>query len=458
VKKYRRSAAGGGVQPQYKEDGTEWKRTLEDLETSVDYLLTVFSNQQSDGMEEKTSLVKTVNFVDDRLRAVQVDLTTLLGSMSDIDAGTLNKVRGIQVKLVRYNILTQHLFSDLGTDKYEWKFANTALTTAISSFFAAYHGPNSERGDENNLDEVMSYAALLHIAMVMKNNEAALPQTSSTGQQCGLASDGGDGMSVILNLYRKHVQKGSNAMKNGYFPKYQWALNIAGAIESGEFLSALKLLAPKTSDGDNFDDEFRWKVIARCCIAQAIPLIRIGLMRRYNKSFGKQEKVRDDNLVQLLYLPSPDAAINFCERIGIPTVSSIEEGRIDRVVMKAAPISITGDHIVTMTNPGRSMDEFVFGKPNWMLCNPPGSKKRDPLKGMSSLQRAMTKMKVRDDPNEIDIEDDVLEEAMMKMKVGDDPNEIDIEDDEPGDKEEIMRKDEFGVLILPPGIVSNLIR
>lgn len=295
VKKYRRSAAGGGVQSQYKANGTEWKRSLEDLEISVDYLLTVFSNQQSEGMEEKASLIKTVNFVDDRLRAVQVDITTHLGSMSDIDDKIFDKVKGIQVKLVRYNILTQHLFSEMGADVYEWKFTNTALTTAISSFFSACQG-QKVKGEECNLDEVMSYAALLHMAMVLKKKEAALPQTSSTGQRCGLASDGGDGMSVILNLYRKHVQKGSNAMKNGSLPRYHWALSIAGAIESDNLLSAMRLLAPKPSEEEKIDDESRWKIIARCCIAQAIPLMRIGIMRRYNKSFGKQEKVRDDDV------------------------------------------------------------------------------------------------------------------------------------------------------------------
>ena len=296
IKKYRRSAAGGGVQPQYKEDGTEWKRSLDDLEISVDYLLTIYANQQSDGMQEKISLVKTVNFVDDRLRAIQVDLTTLLGNMGDLDAESLNLVRRIQVRLVRYNLLTQHLLSSLGADKFEWKFATTALTTAISSFFATYHGHNTDTGETSNLDEVMCYAALLHIAMTLKNNEVALPQTSSTGQGCGLATDGGDGMSAILGLYRKHVQKTTHSFNNGSFPKYEWALKVGGATETGDLFTALKLLAPKPGDLEEIDDEGRWKICSRCCIAQAVPLIRIGLMRRYNKSFGKGEQVKDDNV------------------------------------------------------------------------------------------------------------------------------------------------------------------
>lgn len=136
----------------------------------------------------------------------------------------------------------------------------------------------------------------------------------------------------------------------------------------------------------------------------------------------------------MLFLPSPGAAVKFCEGIGLPSVSSTDGGRIDRIVMKAAPISIDGENIGQMTNPGRDMDEFVFGKQNWLLFNPPNPKIRDPFEGMSSLQRAMTKMKVQEDPNEIDIEDD-----------------------EPEDHVEISRKDENGVLILPLGILCNLI-
>lgn len=115
-------------------------------------------------------------------------------------------------------------------------------------------------------------------------------------------------------------------------------------------------------------------------------------------------------------------------------MSSTGGGTIDRIVMKAAPISIDGDNIGPMTNPGREMDEFVFGKHNWLLCDPTNPKKLDPFEGMSSLQR-----------------------AMMKMKVQEDPNEIDIEDNEPGDHVEISRKDENGVLILPLGILCKLI-
>jgi hypothetical protein len=404
VKKYRRSAAGGGVNVNVNvnDNDKHESRSILDLEISADYLIgRIFANQQSDhdGMEESVSptststststccqyqlsLAQTANFVDDRLRAVQVDLTTLLGRMemeqmdrhehagtsisgstsgsgsisgNDISSisSTISGVRKIQVKLIRYNILAQHMLSGLGSDRYQWSFAQKALTTAISSYFATFHAGTGHAhgtahgtghgtghahahghaqqpenmGYEKDLDEIMSYAALLHIATLVKKNEMALPQTSSTGQQCGLALDGGTGISAILGLYKRYVNVDvdvdvnvdddvnvnvnhvTSTTDSASYPKYQWALQVASAIENGEFLSALRLLRPPmststsmsmststTSIGIRTKETSQWEIMSRCCVAQVVPLLRIGLLRRYNKSYGKNEKVADTDV------------------------------------------------------------------------------------------------------------------------------------------------------------------
>jgi hypothetical protein len=438
VKKYRRSAAGGGVNVNVNDNDKHESRSILDLEISADYLIgRIFANQQSDhdGMEESVSptstststststccqyqlsLAQTANFVDDRLRAVQVDLTTLLGrmemeqmdrhehagtsisgstsgsgSISGNDISSISStVRTIQVKLIRYNILAQHMLSGLGSDRYQWSFAQKALTTAISSYFATFHGTGHAHGTghvtghgtghvtghgtghgtghahahgtghahahaqqpenmgyQKDLDEIMSYAALLHIATLVKKNEMALPQTSSTGQQCGLALDGGTGISAILGLYKRYVNENVNVdvdvdvnvnhvtsttdsersdrersdsdsdrsdLSHSY-PKYQWALQVASAIENGEFLSALRLLRPPmststsmsmststTSIGIRTKETSQWEIMSRCCVAQVVPLLRIGLLRRYNKSYGKNEKVADTDVSVYIYI------------------------------------------------------------------------------------------------------------------------------------------------------------
>ena len=68
----------------------------------------------------------------------------------------------------------------------------------------------------------------------------------------------------------------------------------------------------------------------------------------------------------MLHLPSAREACVFCHEIGLPIES-------DSVVMKAAPISIVGESITKMTNPGRREDSFVFGRYTcvWLDTNSP---------------------------------------------------------------------------------------
>lgn len=80
------------------------------------------------------------------------------------------------------------------------------------------------------------------------------------------------------------------------------------------------------------------------------------------------------------------------------------------------------------------MDQFVFGENKWISCDACSTRK-DPYEGLSSLQRALLKLKIQEDPNEINIDDD-----------GDDEN-----------NDELTRKDEDGVIIFPASIIRSLI-
>lgn len=392
VKKYRRSAAGGGA----KVFQDEKVRSMEQLDLTVDFLMSVWSQQKSRVEMQKALFLQTVNFVDDRIRAVQVDLTKLIGSLNvDQTSKIWDRVRKLQATLIRYNIVTHYLLSNLNSSKYEWKFAHTALTTTISSYFATLdHRDNYI--DIKELDEMMSYASLLHLATVIRGKESAVPPASSTGQQCGLALSDGAGMSSLLGLYRKYL--GENTFLNlKKLKKYRWALDLASEFENGNYLVMLRMLR-----GD--DDESKWRILSRCCIAQVLPIIRIGLMRQYNKTFGKEEKVPGSDLQHLLHLPSEDAAITFCENIGLSTIASIEGGTRDCVVMKIAPISVSEDSISKITNPGRSEDSFVFGRMEWYKewkelpksawDTESDREEKESISSMSSLQKALAKMDI----------------------------------------------------------------
>ena len=360
VKKYRRSAAGGGVG----DSNANERRSIDDLEATVDYLVGIIFCAQTASKESnaRVSLLQSIFFVDDRIRAVQVDLTTLLGQPTaefEFDSANsisniIHKVRNIQAKILRYHLLSQHLLSSLTSKKYEWKFGHKALTTAISAFLATWDQQNNINKDQHDnytntytdsdiaqLDEIMSYTTLLHIASVVNSREASIQPYASTlaqqQKQCGLTCEGGQGMTAILGLYRKYcpnteerrrgmshgdnnapslIEEAKNKNKgassiiaSASLPKYQWSLRIAGEVENGNYLSVIRLLTVSSQQQPpnqchSLDDTKRWNIMARCCMAQVMPIIRIGLLRLYNKSFMKQEKVKHDdvsNKIEMLF-------------------------------------------------------------------------------------------------------------------------------------------------------------
>lgn len=372
IKKYRRSAAGGGVSSA-SSAARGGARSIDVLSTTIDHLLgMVLSTQRvhpRDVMEPR-SLAATVSFVDDRIRAVQVDLTTSLLDSKRTDA-CWAKIRTLQAKLVRYGILVSYLLSDLSSTKYEAKFGRTALRTAIDSYFAAWEatfgsgsseGVYSTRPSENDLaerDEMLSYEALMHVSEGLRKGEAALPTHACGGAEggCGavLASYlGRGGTGSEPSALTDEEPSGATGMKNG-MSKWSIALELAAAADQGNLIHIFRLLVDVSSTATPLYEQ-RWKVLARCCVVPAVNVIRIGLVRRYNKSFGKLEKIPGTDLARLLCLPSAESAVQFCSNIGLPTED-------DKAIMKAAPISITDKGVIhRMTNPGRKEDAFVFGR------------------------------------------------------------------------------------------------
>ena len=330
VKKYRRSAAGGGVDGHANGHGN--RRSLDELEITVNYLLgIIFSTQKSSNEDnDRFSLLESVLFVDDRIRAVQVDLTIFMGQnqlhepkttfingrQNHNNNNSILKIRNIQAKIVRYHLLSQYLLSTLTSKQYEWKFGHKALTTAISSYLATWdnfknddYTIDQEEKDIIQLDEIMSYTTLLHVASTIYSKEPSIQSydTSASKQKWhGLQCEDGCGMASVLTLYRRYIPIHNSRRKKGItalscFPKYQLAVRIAGDIDSGNYLSAIRLLTESESTSLKhispfLDERSRWQILARCCMSQVMPALRIGLLRLYNKSFMKQEKVKDDDV------------------------------------------------------------------------------------------------------------------------------------------------------------------
>mmetsp|Transcript_37222 Transcript_37222/g.75962 ORF Transcript_37222/g.75962 Transcript_37222/m.75962 type:complete len:768 (+) Transcript_37222:30-2333(+) len=459
IKKYRRSAAGGGTLSEISEGCI---RTLEQLNGTVDYLigdLFVWQmpppivgggddpNEISIWEEEEEglhpveqqqhtpfSLSDTVAFIDNRLRAVQKDLVTLLGNLDqdhhnvivvvDNNAPPNNNsitmkrlhrkqlqlkqtVRKMQAKMIRYNILTSYLLSNVPSSKYEVKFGARALRTSLTCYLNLSSTLDDEYTDDakNNVvtsqykkecrmkDEIMAYMVLLHSSAVLRAEETALPPSSAGEVTSSLMEESGSGWGALLSTFCKHVVATGNLAVAGSgggcnschqslaekYPRWKWALTLACLAQEGNFQGYLKLLkkGPSTVLSPSLTaltkeeevDNARFLLLARCCASHSLNLIRLGQLRRYNHSFGKGEKVSGKDLARLLHFDdanddsSAKLAIDFCRDAGLPIVEKECEESVELyVAMKSAPISVSKDGpIKRMCNPGRRNDCFVFG-------------------------------------------------------------------------------------------------
>lgn len=551
VKKYRRSAAGGGVRS-YDDDG----RTVDALAGTIDYLLGALLPRQrtfGDDVMPPRTLAETAAFVDDRVRAVQVDLITSLGGLSEEEeeekgrvprqrrrrsAAEWVRVRGVQARLVRYGILMQYLLTDLSPRKYEAKFGWTALRTALGAYFTAWDALEtvrsaSEDGDDDDddvalteLDEIRSYAALLHLSSVLRAREVALPAPTAG---IGCVDENGSGFGALLassssvsaaanNARRRRRSGGAcgEEKKEGTGgaaeDRWLWSLEVASAADSGNYVRMFHLLCDDDQGDDSgevgagaartrrpgcaSDEVRRWRILSRCCVLSAVGAARLGLLRRYNKALGKNERVPAADLARLLRLPSAESAARFCGDAGLP----LADGGA-AVTMKAAPIAVTteGDAARMMGGPGREEDEFVFGdgyrevwegkrvapKRKTSRADAPApvaqqkkseakkdaKKGKDPTAGMSSLQLALMKMKIKEEgpppaaaaaeaergaPDDWeDREDDAFEDVEAKSE---DNNAKDDDDEKNGDLERETRTDDDGVVVPPGRILLDLLR
>lgn len=446
VKKYRRSAAGGGTLSEISEKSI---RSLEQLKVTVEYLLLQIlvwqrppgendcgdgrggrgnldqnevsiwdedtpikqPNTQQSQQQPRFSLSDTVAFIDDRLRAVQKDLVTLLGNFevsfdisvnanaaletqqqhnqqqSSLQHEIKPMLRQMQARMVRYSILALYLLSNVPPSKYEVKFGARALRTSLTCYLNLSLTLHEEYGQHDDTyddecrvkDEMMAYMALLHSSAVLRSEESALPPSGGSEITSSLMEESGSGWGALLSTFTKHVllEKSMEGINSGQslvekYPRWKWTLELASMVQDGNYQRYFNLLerGPSLSTNQQYavsEDNARFLILARCCCSHSLNLIRLSALRRYNHTYGKGEKVSGTDIARLLRWESDDEAessqlaISFCRDAGLPIIESDGENYV-KVVMKSAPLSIEGDEAIgRMCNPGRSNDMFVFG-------------------------------------------------------------------------------------------------
>ena len=309
VTKYRRSAAGTLQRA---------PRRFEHLEITWAHLRYILCHQSLHLHQRPKSLAYTVAFVDDRIRALQVDLVVL----------QLAAPR-IHIQLTRYHLLVLYLLCQAPPNLVQPKFMQQALWTAMSAYWK-----ESDHHNGIHDDELLCYTALVHVASFL-----LAEQTLG-----GAWADADGGYSSILLKYRQYVSsKNTTSSTSGLYSKFNLALDIASAAQAGYYRHLMVFLTKENVSP--------FSILCRLCMAPALPVIRLQLLQQYNKAWMKREKVSGVEMARLLFLPSPQAAIEFCVTCGVPM-----EG--DKLILKAAPIVIPPGHVLTLT---RNEDDFIFG-------------------------------------------------------------------------------------------------
>jgi len=444
VSKYRRSAAGMSDDRKYPQ------RSFEQIASTVDYLLhvlacrgarssrppppsiwttetTTTTTKDSDDPQQpqRESLQTTIAFVEDRIRAVQVDLVKLQDP----------RQHSLQRKLARCQILILYLTADCkdgsesrsgsgggsGSWRYERKFGTSALNTALSSYWY-FHPRGATTNNHHNQhddDEMLSLASLVQL-----NRHLQQALSSAAGYRSTAADNSSSLASTVLGLYRRHIvhnpseeveSSPSQRQRQPQPPKlhllvFQWTLELVVAATLGHWHVVIgKLLTRSDSDVGvrKGDDQQRsapvpdpdFLVLARCCLAPSLPFIRWKALESYNFSFGKGEAVSGLDIARLLGYynnyrcrnsnnasistedenedkgesppPQPSAAIKSALRFGHEAAGLPLNEAKDCLLFKVAPLrellfsspSSSSKTTVSALSSLRD-DDFVFGGPD----------------------------------------------------------------------------------------------
>lgn len=345
VKKYRRSAAGGGSSISEHIKLNSRVRSVQDLVATVRHLLYgIVANRRSHPITEPLPLCRVVHFVDDRIRAVQVDYVTyhkeqLLRQLERTDEAerSILSVLQMQFHCLNYHLLVGYLLSEVSSTKFEPKFNVQALRTSlahITDILQCYLRNDKsfmtfKEGIIAFLDELMCYESLLHLSSVIVEESLVV----STARP-RMFLDHGTSISAIEKLMTPIMLRLLTLQKQplpSLFPKWSWALRVASAYTSGNFVQWIKLFRMHTNNfqghsKEGYHDHFFkrvdsiiigmkqlsmstyekkiefFQIRSKICVAQALPYIRIKAIQQYNSAFMKCERVTATKVRDFVFL------------------------------------------------------------------------------------------------------------------------------------------------------------
>jgi hypothetical protein len=324
------------------------------------------------------SYISTLNFMDDRIRAVQVDLIRQSSSPSSPSSSLFNdrsatrQQKLIQYNITKYYIITLYIVSDLSSIKtkerptqshtqyyYEPNFSYKALLSSLNSYWNIIdneccsgidiyvpnnnnhnNGNNNTEKSSNILsidedkirridDEMLAY----HI-LILFNQQITVVSTSSTSiqQQESLSTF----WYTFTELYRKITKTSTLNMMLPHehqlpFVQYVMKLIFTYCIH-GQWQSALQmiLIVPSSNYYNDKDNTYyftnkeweRYLILIQCCMSSSIHYIRYQILQHMNCSIMKNEQLSLKEVARLLCYHRHSNSLHecyiFCHTLQLP--------------------------------------------------------------------------------------------------------------------------------------------
>ena len=297
----------------------------------------------------KQTLSGTVGFVEDRIRAAQVDMVV-----------SQQPSAAIQYRMVKCHILILYLLGNVNPKttscKYEATFGRQALSAAMTNYWEEPQHPSRNANSKNHDDDILCFMALQQLSQYYTGNNGST-----------------ESLSFILDYYRRNVQVHRQQLKD--FPRFQWALQLVHLAIMDRPQSILRQLAElgdinissssdesTTGTAEHFACSTEFAVLCRCCFAPGVvDILRFKALEQYNKVYMKGEKVSTKELARLLHFREAEDAEDFAiQMAGLTKLETDSGGNDDsEIVFKLGPV-VKSDQLGS-SGRRRQDDEFVFG-------------------------------------------------------------------------------------------------
>ena len=311
ITKYRRSVAAVSIQ-----GNNKTIRSPSALATTIQYLMHHIYIRI---VHQPSSFRSKLEFIEDRIRAVQVELVQQQASSSLLSSSEMQTIqKTIQYNITKYYIITLYIMSeDANTAatttttnqcKYETTFAQRALQTSIYSYLNYIETTTTTSSSNSSKmmdDEMMAYFLLTQFNQQLL--QQSLPQNDDEYSTFWYN---------VTESYRKLTSSSSSLDDNAanqllllQQPFTRYVLDIIRHYVNGQYQTTLQMIryvassSSRTTDLSSYyttGDWRRFRIVLRCSLAATYVRMRYQIITVWNRSARPNEVVPLPEVARLL--------------------------------------------------------------------------------------------------------------------------------------------------------------